>query len=438
MGTIGRERFSQPPVAHVCTAQPARARTKMRRSLRHTPTALAIVAAALVVAGCGEGSGSSGSASGASSTAAGTPVAARSAARKGATSTEAVAVVAGTPIAKSELDHWTAVTVALSGSRLKRGAPSTALKDQALGFLITSKWVLGEAAAMGVAVSAAEASQRLDQLQAKQFPTVSALKKFYGTSGETRANLLERTKVEMLESKIAQRVMAGKTGAAGNALLDRFRTSFEARWRGRTSCRAGYVMEDCRDYKGPRHPPAAASSPAQASGASSRSASSGSAASSSAGAYSRPGAMSISSPAFEPNGAIPATYTCDGAGISPPLRWQTLPTHTAEMVLFVIDDSSDGTKGGTRWVVAGLTPSTTAIEAGKLPAGALVGLNSAGKATYGAICPAKGKTDRIEFVLWALSKKIALSSGFTPAVAEQEYSKSELASAVTYAVYSRH
>jgi Raf kinase inhibitor-like YbhB/YbcL family protein len=150
-----------------------------------------------------------------------------------------------------------------------------------------------------------------------------------------------------------------------------------------------------------------------------------------------PGAMTLSSPAFALNGPIPAQYTCDGADTSPPLTWRNLPAHTAELVLFIIDDSSIGREGGIRWVVAGLEPTLTGLAAGSLPPGAIVGLNGAGKATYGGICPPKGRTATIELVLWALSQKIPLSSGFIPAIAEHEYSTHELASAVTYAAYTR-
>lgn len=147
--------------------------------------------------------------------------------------------------------------------------------------------------------------------------------------------------------------------------------------------------------------------------------------------------MEVSSPAFVRNGAIPARYTCEGANISPPLQWHNLPAHTVELVLFIIDDGSNGPEGGIRWVVAGIEPSLSGIAAGSLPAGAIVGLNGSGKATYGGICPPKGKAVLYQFVLWALSKKISLSSGFIPAVAEHEYSNSELGSAVTYAIAER-
>lgn len=50
---------------------------------------------------------------------------------------------------KSSYENWLAVEEAL-------GAAVGDLIHQALGFLITSQWVLGEASAMGVSVSDAE------------------------------------------------------------------------------------------------------------------------------------------------------------------------------------------------------------------------------------------------------------------------------------------
>jgi phosphatidylethanolamine-binding protein (PEBP) family uncharacterized protein len=419
---------------------------RLDRVRRGSPALIAATFAATAVlgaVGCGEstktaGDASAGAASGSSA------AVTDSRAGKGAGG-EAVAVVKGAPISKGSLAHWTAVTAALSGAKQQGGVVPASIRDQALGFLISSHWVLGEAARMGMTVSAAEAHGRLAQNEAKQFPKPGELQKFLASSGgETTANLLERSKLELLEAAVARRVTAGKSGAEATAALDRFRGAFETRWRAETTCRPAYVMEDCREYRGPRQPPASASThstSAASSSSSSASSSSGGAASSggaSGEVYSAPGSMSIGSSAFERNGAVPASYICAGPnGPPPPLQWQHLPAHTAEMVLFVIDDSSSGTSGGIRWVVAGLTPSTTAIQNGKLPAGAVVGQNSAGSATYGGICPAKGQSDRVQFVLWALSKSIPLSSGFTPAVAEASYSKSELASAVTYAVASR-
>jgi Raf kinase inhibitor-like YbhB/YbcL family protein len=355
---------------------------------------------------------------------------------------EAVATVERTPITKASFEHWTSVTAALSHSKAHSRAARAALEHQVLGFLITSQWVLAEADHLGIGASEAEVRQRLHQVTGKQFPKAAQLKRYLASIGETEADLLMRVKGELLQAKISQHVTSGKTASTEpHLLLSDFQKSFEARWRARTSCDPGYVMEDCKEYKGAPHQPAASSSSSSSAPSSSASSSHTNSTAASSNASGElpaiPGTMAISSPAFERNGAIPAQYTCDGANISPPLQWQHLPAHTAELVLFVIDDSSNGAEGGIRWVVAGIEPSLSGISAGQLPAGAVVGLNGSGKATYGGICPPKGKPAAIEFVLWALSKKIPLSNGFIPAVAEHDYSHSELASATTYASYTR-
>lgn len=418
------------------------------RNRSRAPLALIALGAAAALVGCGGGGSSTTTTVSAVGNASASRVPVGQTAGLAAAHAEAVVTVGRAPITKTTFEHWVAVTAAVSHAQANARTPSTALKNRVLGFLITSNWVLGEAAHLGISVSDSEAHRRLVQVTAKQFPKASQLKRYLASIGETEADLLWRIEVELLESKISQRVTAGRTAASEiHTLLSGFQRSFEARWRRRTSCRAGYVMEDCRQYKGPLHPPGAAGTgSASAAGSSSSAAASSSSSTGSGTARANtggevppgpPGAMALSSPAFELNGAIPAQYTCDGANISPPMRWTNLPAHTAELVLFVIDDSSIGKEGGIRWVVAGLEPSLTGIAAGRLPAGAIVGLNGSGNATYGGICPPKGKPATIEFVLWALSKKIPLSSGFTPALAEHEYSHSELGSAATYASYAR-
>ncbi len=395
------------------------------------PAALAALIGIAALAGCGSGAkttttvvtapGQSGSVASAAQTSSG-PV---------------VATVQQTPIAKASFEHWVSVTASLSHSKAQSKAAREALKKQVLGFLITSQWVLAEAAHLGIAASEAGVRQRLHQDTAKQFPKTSQLKHYLASVGETEADLLMRVKGELLDTKIAQHVTAGKTASTEpHLLLSDFQKSFETRWRAKTSCQPGYVMEDCREYKGTLHPPATSSSSSSATQSSSSHGAS-TTASSSGELPTIPGAMAIASTAFERNGTIPAQYTCDGANVSPPLQWQHLPAHTKELVLFVIDDSSDEAGGGIRWVVAGIPPSLSGISAGQLPAGAVVGLNDSGKATYGGICPPKGKSASVEFVLWALSKTIPLSNGFTPTLAEHDYSHSELASATTYATYTR-
>jgi Raf kinase inhibitor-like YbhB/YbcL family protein len=382
---------------------------------------------ALALSGCGGGSSTSTSTTSATE-ASGSGVSSQAA----LSSSETVATVDRTPIAKATFDHWLAVTTALNGSSQGAGSSAQALKDRVLGFLITSQWVLAEAAAQGITISEAAVHKRLAEVQGKQFKKPAELQKYLAKSGETTADLLLRAKLELLESAIAQRVTATKQTA-----LASFQKEFQKKWKAKTSCSAKYVMEDCKQYKGAPAAPSSSVSSSSSSSSSSQSSSTSARSSSSGETYSAPGSLALSSSGFERNGAIPARYTCDGANVSPPLAWQNVPAHTAELVLFIIDDSSSTTTGGIRWVVAGIEPSLHEVKAGTVPAGAVVGRNTGGSIGYGGICPAHGKTDKIEFVLYALRKKISLANGFTPAVAESKYGGSELASASTYASYTR-
>jgi phosphatidylethanolamine-binding protein (PEBP) family uncharacterized protein/uncharacterized membrane protein YgcG len=393
-----------------------------------------------VLAGCGGGSSTPTSAT--------VPSSPATAPTKGAVSrVDAVAFVAGTPIPKASYAHWLSVERALGAT----SSPSHA----ALGFLITSEWMLGEATARGITVSEAEVKQRLTELEHKSFPKAGSLEKFLSKSGETEADLLARIKVELLASRIAAKIAAGKSATQRTTLLAGFQNNFHTHWKSLTSCNPGYVMEDCKQYKGAPEAPVSSgsasststhdSSGSSGSGGSKSSGTSGSSkssASNSSGEIPPPpaGAMALASSAFELNGAIPSQYTCAGAGVSPPLEWKNIPSKAAELVLFVIDDNADGSSGGIRWIVGGIDPSSTGVAAGKVPPGGIVGTNSAGKAAYSAICPAQGKSDTVEFVLYALSKTIPLSAGFQPSLAEAEYGGGKLLlgqAAVTYAVASR-
>ncbi|HEX3391866.1 MAG TPA: hypothetical protein VHS55_04830 [Solirubrobacteraceae bacterium] len=400
------------------------------RSRLSAPPVLAFVLPTLGLAllcGCG----------GSSSTTASVPASPAAAAETASVSaSDAVAIVAGVPIAKAGYEHWLAVEQKLGAS----GNPS----HQALGFLITSEWVLGEATGRHIAVSETEVKRRFTQLVHQSFPKAGSMQKYLAKSGETEADLLARIKVELLASHIAAHVTAGKSASQRSVLLAGFERNFQSHWKALTSCNPGYVMEDCKQYKGkPENLTVSTTGGASsARGSSSRgSASSGSSSANTSGeVYTAPGAFALTSSAFERNGQIPAEYTCAGKGISPPLSWQKVPGKAAELFLFVIDDNSAGKSGGIRWVVGNIDPSSTGVAAGQTPAGAIVGTNTAGQAGYSAICPAHGKSDTIEFVMYALSKKIALTPSFQPSTAEADYGQHKLLmgqAAVTYGIATR-
>jgi Raf kinase inhibitor-like YbhB/YbcL family protein len=94
----------------------------------------------------------------------------------------------------------------------------------------------------------------------------------------------------------------------------------------------------------------------------------------------------LTSPAFSNGGTIPARYTCDGANVSPALRWTAPPRGTRYLALTVFDpDAPNG--GFLHWHIARL-PATSR----ELPAGSkLGGVNGAGERGYTGPCPPSGR-----------------------------------------------
>ena len=61
--------------------------------------------------------------------------------------------------------------------------------------------------------------------------------------------------------------------------------------------------------------------------------------------------LSLTSPAFAPNGDIPEEYTCDGKNLAPPLEWSGAPAGTRSFAIIVDDpDAPDPQAPKTIWV----------------------------------------------------------------------------------------
>jgi phosphatidylethanolamine-binding protein (PEBP) family uncharacterized protein len=148
------------------------------------------------------------------------------------------------------------------------------------------------------------------------------------------------------------------------------------------------------------------------------------------------GKIKITSAAFKAGGPIAVKYTCDGAGTSPPLRWTGVPRSTAEVFMLAIDLSGSA-NDAIQWAVAGLSPTTTEIPEGGLPAGAVAGVNSAGKVGWAGICGAKGQLHHVGFLFYALKHRLDLRSGFNPAEVRGGLKGQTLATGLTLATYQR-
>ncbi len=126
------------------------------------------------------------------------------------------------------------------------------------------------------------------------------------------------------------------------------------------------------------------------------------------GAAVAPSPMSISSEAFT-QGVLAQRYTCQGAGVNPPLNWSGAPPGTKSLAL-VVDDSSAPITPYIYWLVFDIGPGTTDIQENSLPTGARQAMNSAGTATYHAPCPV-GHAHSYRFTVYALRSELTLANG---------------------------
>lgn len=117
--------------------------------------------------------------------------------------------------------------------------------------------------------------------------------------------------------------------------------------------------------------------------------------------------MKISSTAFANNGKIPKKYTCDGTGVSPPLKISSVPKNAKSMALIL--DDPDAPKGTfTHWVIWGISPKKTQFAEGDKK-GFVDGTTGVGKTGYFAPCPPSG-IHRYVFKLFALDSQVDIST----------------------------
>ena len=125
-------------------------------------------------------------------------------------------------------------------------------------------------------------------------------------------------------------------------------------------------------------------------------------------------AFSLSTPSFEPNGDIPARFTCSGNNLSPALAWTEPPAGTESFALIMDDPDAPGGVF-THWVIYGLASSLRqlpeGVPPGSGPTGARQGRNGFDQTGYGGPCPPPGPVHRYSFRLYALDKKLNLRAG---------------------------
>jgi hypothetical protein len=161
---------------------------------------------------------------------------------------EIVACVGTQPISGATFSHWATVAERSSGRtrRVPGIEPDRGQMLQVMGFLISTYWVIGEAADLHVLASPAEVRHRFDRLRREQFHKPGAFEAFLRQTGERVEDLLLRVRLQMLSSRIQRHVLGSDGGShQQQGRLSRFISRFRHKWEARTYCEPVYKTIDC-------------------------------------------------------------------------------------------------------------------------------------------------------------------------------------------------
>jgi foldase protein PrsA len=135
-------------------------------------------------------------------------------------SSDAVANVNGKPITNEEFDHWLQVVARTqqqqdpaAGKKKKAlklpkpGSPEyKQLAQQVMQFLISSRWIAGEAEDRDLAASDDEIKRSFERTRDQSFPSKKAYERFLKTSGQTQEDIDFRVRSDVLATKVRQEV----------------------------------------------------------------------------------------------------------------------------------------------------------------------------------------------------------------------------------------
>ncbi len=126
-------------------------------------------------------------------------------------------------------------------------------------------------------------------------------------------------------------------------------------------------------------------------------------------------ALKVSSPQWKHGETIPKKYTADGTDVSPPLRFEGVPTGTKAFAL-VCDDPDAPAGTWVHWVIYDVPGVEHGLPEGvatlaSLPDGSRQGKNSWNKVGYGGPSPPPGRPHRYFFRLYALREPLNAAPG---------------------------
>jgi hypothetical protein len=137
------------------------------------------------------------------------------------------------------------------------------LKEITLNSLIVSYWTIGAGRSLGMKANEAEARARLKEVNARSFPSGADFTRYLRLTGQTLADMVFQSKVQLFQVKMTAQLYAavkrlpkGLTTHQRRDALAKVTNGFppNEEWATRTTCRDGYVVSACKQYKGSQPP----------------------------------------------------------------------------------------------------------------------------------------------------------------------------------------
>ena len=157
------------------------------------------------------------------------------------------------------------------------------------------------------------------------------------------------------------------------------------------------------------------------------------------------GAIAVTSLAFVDHGPLPALYTADGEGMSPPLQWSGVPEAATSVVLIVEDADSPTPHPLVHAIAVGLAVDEGALKEGALddaadaPEDARLGRNSYLRHGWLPPDPPPGHgAHRYAFQVFALAGDSALPETPGRDALMEALTRDAIASGLLVGIYERH
>jgi Raf kinase inhibitor-like YbhB/YbcL family protein len=147
--------------------------------------------------------------------------------------------------------------------------------------------------------------------------------------------------------------------------------------------------------------------------------------------------IQLRSPAFNDRDVIPGRHAHDRDNTSPALEWSGVPDGATELLLLCEDPDAPGNTF-LHWLVTGIDPASTGVDAGRIPPGGQQWRNDFGDRGWAGPQPPVGdKPHRYFFHLYALARPIRLPAEPTAHDIHRLVDDSALAHASLVGLYQR-